>query len=712
MRKFIFALLPLLVFSQNFVLKKGVLSAGGRKMTSTDYILQGTISQTAIGSVEDTDYKGVIGFWHPAEAIPPSAPYVDPVEKSGNDVVLTWQKITTDTLGNPESMYYYIVYRNTSPSFIPGPSDSAGVIMQPDTTFTDIGALNSGNSYYYLVKAVDIARNHSKKSNMGYKLAKSFNENAGATSDRNWTSLPWHSSYSTASDITADLSPSGDPLKEINNLRDDQLYENYTYISPIGWIGTNFSIDRGKGYEMITDRDTVLMLVGSNDPDSLVVLNENPGATSDRNWVSIPYNAIYNTVSDITTEYSPSGDPLVEVNNLRDDQLYENYTYISPIGWIGTNFSIDRGKGYEFVVVADATWNPTEYTNETDSPVITLPKARYDDVAVHLGDQTAPKRTPAWIAKKCLASSNLANKNLLDLRDVKTYIPQDLVSSKAKEHRVAGVSHLVVAHLDLEDFEHIVFTAYRPHSSFDVLTENIIGCGVAKKGDVGVLWFNTGNFKRPWQHDEEIVLIIEATRQGKGFFDVVHLKLDDGVDIQKLGEIALVPIPEPREDTKLISISWDRLDNKDVVGYSLYKDGRRINNEIIDKHSYHIADNIILKPVITGGYETVYNCYQDDQEEFTNLIPVAYSLSTNPNPFSTRAGINYALPHEAEVEIKVYDISGRMVKTLVSRKLDPGFYALLWHGDDNKGRKVAAGVYFIRMKTHNFETYQKIVVVH
>ena len=338
MKKVILLLIPLFLFAQNYVLKKDVLSSGGRKMTSTNYILQGTISQTAIGSVTDTDYQGVIGFWHPPEAFPPIAPYINPAEKSGSDVELTWNMITTDTLGNPETVHYYVVYRSTSPSFIPGSSDSVGAMIQPDTVFTDAGALSSGDSYYYLVKAVDIARNRSLKSNMGYKLAKFFNENTGATSDRNWTGLPWHSNYSTVSELTADLSPSGDPLEEINNLRDDQLYENYTYIFPIGWLGTNFSIIKGKAYEMVTDRDTVLMLVGSNNPNGLVILNENTGATSDRNWVSIPYNAVYNNASDITTEYSPSGDPVAEINNLRDDQIYENYTYIFPIGWLGHDF--------------------------------------------------------------------------------------------------------------------------------------------------------------------------------------------------------------------------------------------------------------------------------------------------------------------------------------------------------------------------------------
>lgn len=53
----------------------------------------------------------------------------------------------------------YIVYRNTSPSFIPDSSDSIGYVEHPGTTYTDDGSLTSSDDYYYLVKAIDLAGN-------------------------------------------------------------------------------------------------------------------------------------------------------------------------------------------------------------------------------------------------------------------------------------------------------------------------------------------------------------------------------------------------------------------------------------------------------------------------------------------------------------------------------------------------------------------------
>lgn len=113
----------------------------------------------------------------PVDVIPPNKPYIPMVEKISADVQLTWNKVTTDTLGNTENMKYYVVYRGTTPDFIPGPTDSIGAINYPDTIFTDINALNASTNYYYLIKAVDVAKNKSNPSNMGYKFRQFLNEN-------------------------------------------------------------------------------------------------------------------------------------------------------------------------------------------------------------------------------------------------------------------------------------------------------------------------------------------------------------------------------------------------------------------------------------------------------------------------------------------------------------------------------------------------------
>lgn len=120
---------------------------------------------------------------------PPASPLVTAAEKTGNNLKLYWNMVTTDTSGVPESMGRYVIYRNTSPDFIPGSPDSIGGVAHPDTEYTDTGALAGATSYYYLVTAVDNALNQSKTSNMAYAFRKTVNENA-VTTDKNWTIVP------------------------------------------------------------------------------------------------------------------------------------------------------------------------------------------------------------------------------------------------------------------------------------------------------------------------------------------------------------------------------------------------------------------------------------------------------------------------------------------------------------------------------------------
>ncbi len=449
----------------------------------------------------------------------PSSPNIF-CTKSGSDAILTWNTITTDTLGNPLTVDYYAIYRSTTPSFVPSASDSIGYADHPETTFNDFGALAAGEDYHYLVKAVDEFGNKSKKSNMAYVFNKLVNENTAAT-NKNWVSLPWHSPYDTVSDLTDDLSSSGDPLTKITNLRDDQLFESWSFTTiPFPrWTGTNFNIIPGRAYEMVTIKDTTMILVGSNNPDGEVSLNENAGAT-DKNWVSIPYNAVYSSTEDITDEYSPSGNPLTKLTNLRDDQLFESWSYTTvPFPrWTGTNFGIEPGRGYEFVTISDTTWNPTEYSNEAFlGQMVSNINAHVSDGQVHIGTLTEPDRTPLWLASN------------------DKYVPATL--NARDDYREAGVSHLVRGYFELTGRDNIVFTAYRPDRPYDLLTENMVGSGFAMDDEFALFWFDVGNFKSPWQADDEVILVLGASQNGTWSFTHLDFSLDKNVDIQELGKL-------------------------------------------------------------------------------------------------------------------------------------------------------------------------------
>ena len=67
--------------------------------------------------------------------------------------------------------------------------------------------------------------------------------------------------------------------------------------------------------------------------------------------------------------------------------------------------------------------------------------------------------------------------------------------------------------------------------------------------------------------------------------------------------------------------------------------------------------------------------------------------------------INYQLPKTGQVSLKIYNISGQLVKTLVNREQGAGSYSVQWDGRDESGQAVANGVYLYQIKARLRLTY-------
>jgi hypothetical protein len=77
----------------------------------------------------------------------------------------------------------------------------------------------------------------------------------------------------------------------------------------------------------------------------------------------------------------------------------------------------------------------------------------------------------------------------------------------------------------------------------------------------------------------------------------------------------------------------------------------------------------------------------------------AIALAQNaPNPFSSTTSLSFALPKSGPVSLSVYDVSGRLVSTLVNRPMDAGNHQVVWDGRDSGGNMVANGVYMLRLQ--------------
>jgi subtilisin family serine protease len=87
-------------------------------------------------------------------------------------------------------------------------------------------------------------------------------------------------------------------------------------------------------------------------------------------------------------------------------------------------------------------------------------------------------------------------------------------------------------------------------------------------------------------------------------------------------------------------------------------------------------------------------------------------VETNcPNPFNPTTSITLYLPSREHLWVRIYDVHGRLARTLLDQVVEPGRRSLEWDGLDNRGVPVASGVYFLRVNSASFEDTKKMVLV-
>ncbi len=83
-----------------------------------------------------------------------------------------------------------------------------------------------------------------------------------------------------------------------------------------------------------------------------------------------------------------------------------------------------------------------------------------------------------------------------------------------------------------------------------------------------------------------------------------------------------------------------------------------------------------------------------------------------PNPTNSKTTIKFQINHNTPLSLKIYDAMGRLVRTIIdSPDCKPGYYTVKWEGNDNRGRKVSNGIYFLSFQTDTHKTLRKVIVI-
>jgi hypothetical protein len=172
-----------------------------------------------------------------------------------------------------------------------------------------------------------------------------------------------------------------------------------------------------------------------------------------------------------------------------------------------------------------------------------------------------------------------------------------------------------------------------------------------------------------------------------------------------------------------------------------FPNGRRLKDDVVDIALRVVAGVLLGPPFNTGVNSQLGDAVQRNDKTFAssfpylaapsegyanshgmivsvlgnsgqNINPQGYGLISNyPNPFNPSTQIRYNLLKNDIVVLKIYDILGKEVRTLVNEKMNAGEKTAQWNGLDNSGREVASGTYFVKLETSSGVDSKKMTLL-
>jgi hypothetical protein len=154
-----------------------------------------------------------------------------------------------------------------------------------------------------------------------------------------------------------------------------------------------------------------------------------------------------------------------------------------------------------------------------------------------------------------------------------------------------------------------------------------------------------------------------------------------------------------------------------IASSTLNPAGYNVNTMWFGFSAQYIRDDVLSAPI--DRFEIAKNVFAWMQF-VTNIgccytgteIPSVNKLSQNfPNPFNPSTMIKFDLKEKGPVTLKVYNVAGQLVRTLVDDVRDAAAHSIVWDGRNNIGSKVASGIYFYKMETNGFSETRKMVLL-
>jgi hypothetical protein len=230
-----------------------------------------------------------------------------------------------------------------------------------------------------------------------------------------------------------------------------------------------------------------------------------------------------------------------------------------------------------------------------------------------------------------------------------------------------------------------------------------------------------------WMDIEPIEMDKHSSALNKLFFEF-HI-VDFGLNYQPKGKVN-IRIPQLRVNLKSDFCEWllvensaatirgtGKINNKGNYGFMLLaEDGAackmgddKLRVVIWDKNDGDkiIYDNLVSQATHGVISMSTNSIFAKETEESDLVVPTEFALEQNyPNPFNPTTTISYSIPEAGYVELKVYDILGNEVATLVNEAEESGYHTALFDAT-----KLASGIYIYTLRTNNFVQTRKMMLL-
>ena len=125
-----------------------------------------------------------------------------------------------------------------------------------------------------------------------------------------------------------------------------------------------------------------------------------------------------------------------------------------------------------------------------------------------------------------------------------------------------------------------------------------------------------------------------------------------------------------------------------------------------------VADSVNYTAAFFNSMDNcIEACFLASNDEI-NQLPHAFNLYNNyPNPFNPVTTLRYDLPEDALVNITIYDIMGRIVRTLINSQQNAGFKSIQWNATNDAGSPLSAGLYLYKIQADNLVQTSKMVLL-